>query len=415
MVLDKILWRKVLVVKKKVLINEYFLLFVKKLFTLNANVNRYQFDKFNFKSKLVQRIVQIILNKVCKPSLDDTSYWFKLKKSQHTALLDVQKSFKECIWIICKEISAFFNTVNCNILIDLLQAKVRSDKFIKLIKKGFKSKMILLSGLNASKGMCSSVLLNIYFEVLDKWIVSYKRRFYKNKQYNILLRCDKVASLRLLVLKVKNKDTFFKNLNNYSLRRFYYIRYINNLLIGLICTKNVANSIKKNIFEFMTYKLNLLLMYRKSFFYCTDEVPFLGYKIRQYHSKNELSSDFRSQCRKLILMSNRKKIIRILCLAGFCNSDGLPIPNMHFLNKTQKFSFYKARTFLYNLSFYYKLASNRKSSIMYIAYIIGISLAKMYAAKFRLKTSRQVFKRIDCNMSKPYSLGFIDLNLLKCK
>jgi len=69
---------------------------------------------------------------------------------------------------------------------------------------------------------------------------------------------------------------------------------------------------------------------------------------------------------------------------------------------------------LVGLNQYYKLANNRKEGITYAAYIVRFSLAKMYAAKFRLHSVKKVFKAGGKYLNKPIGKsghGAIDNNL----
>lgn len=74
----------------------------------------------------------------------------------------------------------------------------------------------------------------------------------------------------------------------------------------------------------------------------------------------------------------------------------------------------RVRSMLIGLRNYYKLAEDLQSSMTYLAFIMRMSLANMYAAKFRLHSIRKVFKAGGRELNKPIGkkgYGAIDLQV----
>ncbi len=95
----------------------------------------------------------------------------------------------------------------------------------------------------------------------------------------------------------------------------------------------------------------------------------------------------------LKLHVDRKRVKRTLSELSFCKPGGYPIPNFTHLHQSQDMTNKRIAEVLRGVSAYYALANDRKASITYFAYILRISTARMYAAKFRLHSIRKVFKK----------------------
>jgi hypothetical protein len=108
--------------------------------------------------------------------------------------------------------------------------------------------------------------------------------------------------------------------------------------------------------------------------------------------------------RKMIISTlnvNMKRIITLLSEAKFCLNDGTPIPAFQFLRLSQSEINVKVNYILRSLSECWSIADNRRKAIARVAYIIRYSIAKVYAAKFKLKTVSAVFKIGGNDLSKP--------------
>lgn len=92
-------------------------------------------------------------------------------------------------------------------------------------------------------------------------------------------------------------------------------------------------------------------------------------------------------------MADTNKVIRKLSEAKFCDKSGDPKPCFTQMHQTQSLTNMRIRGVLMGLCNYYKLANNRRRFTSRISYILRHSTAKMYAAKYKLRTRAQVFKK----------------------
>lgn len=99
------------------------------------------------------------------------------------------------------------------------------------------------------------------------------------------------------------------------------------------------------------------------------------------------------QRRVLIIYADTRKVIKQLNTKKFCKKNGDPLPCFQFIHQTQTTTIRCIKSIIQRLFNYYRLARNRKRFINKIIFILKHSVAKMYAAKFKLKTCAAVFKR----------------------
>jgi len=129
--------------------------------------------------KLVQQAVVALLNQVYEVDFKGFSYGFRPQRSQHDALdaLGYGISKKKVNWVLDLDIRRFFDTVDHDWLIRMIQHRVQDKRLIKLIIRWIKVGVVEEGGGRkpASKGLpqgavISPLLSNIYLHyVFDLW------------------------------------------------------------------------------------------------------------------------------------------------------------------------------------------------------------------------------------------------------
>jgi len=99
-------------------------------------------------------------------------------------------------------------------------------------------------------------------------------------------------------------------------------------------------------------------------------------------------------------MVDMNKVIKKLAEAKFCRKDGDPLPCFQYMHQTQSLTNARINSLLEGLVNYYHLANNKRRSMNRVRYILQHSVAKMYAAKFKLKTRAAVFKLATGNLGR---------------
>lgn len=132
-----------------------------------------------FEDKLVQKMMQKILESIYDPIFLDCSYGFRPGRGCHDAIRDLQHHlFKsEIQTVIDIDLKNFFGTIDHEILEDILKEKIKDMKFMKYINRMFKAGVLSKGDLKMSDegvpqgSICSPVLANVFAHyAIDRWI-----------------------------------------------------------------------------------------------------------------------------------------------------------------------------------------------------------------------------------------------------
>lgn len=85
--------------------------------------------------KLVQEVVRMLLEQIFEPTFSDQSHGFRTRRSCHTALTQVVQKWKGTKWVIDVDISGFYDNINHDRLIEILEKKIDDKRFISLIRQ----------------------------------------------------------------------------------------------------------------------------------------------------------------------------------------------------------------------------------------------------------------------------------------
>src|SRR5215510_6849916 len=77
-----------------------------------------------FDDKLLQEVIRMILEAIYEGHFENCSYGFRPKRSCHTALSQIQKSFNGAKWFVEGDIKGFFDNINHDIMIDILRERI---------------------------------------------------------------------------------------------------------------------------------------------------------------------------------------------------------------------------------------------------------------------------------------------------
>jgi RNA-directed DNA polymerase len=136
--------------------------------------------KPTFEDKIVQRAVAMLLGAIYEQDFQDFSYGFREGRSPHQALSELREQClgKNIHWIIDADISGFFDSLDHDLLREVLRQRVKDGSILRLIGKWLTAGVIEGSDLTYPEagspqgGVISPVLSNIFLHhVLDEWFV----------------------------------------------------------------------------------------------------------------------------------------------------------------------------------------------------------------------------------------------------
>jgi group II intron reverse transcriptase/maturase len=387
--------------------------------------------------KLIQEVVRMILESIFEPDFSDCSHGFRPNRSCHTALKHIDINFKGVVWFIEGDIKACFDSFDHHVIINQLKKRIDDEYFIALIWKFLKAGYMeqwqyskTYSGTVQGSGV-SPILANIYLDLLDEFILDYKKQYDigDNKhrkcshEYNAAkYRYDKAKqkyTTQWKKMSDADKIDALKEIKRYKLetfkypyliqcdtkyKRIQYCRYADDFIIGIIGNKTDAEKIKAEIKNFLDQKLKLELSVEKTKITHTSKFArFLGYDITVSRSESfkrnkqgVLKREFKG---RVNLYVPREKWVGKLKEYGAIkivnNKTGKEfwktIHRGKLINHRDIEIISKYNSEIRGLYNYYAMANNA-SVIGQFAYFMEYSMYKTYANKYRTTMTKIIRK-----------------------
>jgi group II intron reverse transcriptase/maturase len=249
--------------------------------------------------KLLQEVIRLILESYYEPQMSQCSHGFRPGRGCHTALQEIDRTWLGTTWYLEGDIRACFDSLDHQILRDTLAENIHDGRFLRLVRELLQAGYLEEWRYNATLsgapqgGIVSPVLSNIYLTKLDKYIEetlipAYTKgnRRQSHPQYNVLL--NEAARLRrkghhLKATEVRNRAQQLPSVdpNDPDYRRFKYLRYADDWLIGIVGPRADVEDIKRQIGTCLRDELKLELSEEKTLVTHarTEAARFLGYHI----------------------------------------------------------------------------------------------------------------------------------------
>jgi len=135
--------------------------------------------------KIVQNLARRILEALFEPLFLDCSYAYRPNRSARRAAEDLRRELEgKYTWVVESDIASFFDTIDHELLIEMVKKRVDDEAFIRLLRKWLRAGVLNQSGTvetpqqgTPQGSVVSPVLANIYLHyVLDRWFESTIRR-----------------------------------------------------------------------------------------------------------------------------------------------------------------------------------------------------------------------------------------------
>ena len=367
------------------------------------------------KDKIVQEGMRFLLEIIFEHTFRNSSHGFRPNRGCDSAFNFIKMNFGESKWFIEKDINQQLPTVNHQILIKIIEKRIKDQPFIDLLWKylrtgyseNFKSIKPMNINVVQSRNLFS-VLFNIYMHIFDVWmedtfIPSFNKgiRRNSNSEYTKLIRTSKIS--KKVILKQNIKPFLW---NDFNFKKMKYVRYVDDFLVGVIGDKNECIELRFKMKEFLERELKMTLNIDKTKITHSSKnsALFLGYYIHitkprkrpiKYNKKGILTQITpRPQ-----LDGPINRIVKILKEKGFANKSNNPTRNGKIiaLNLADLVNYYKIieREILN----YYGFANNYGRVAARVHYILKYSCALTIASKMNLKTLRKVFSKYGKNLN----------------
>jgi group II intron reverse transcriptase/maturase len=128
--------------------------------------------------KLVQKMMQRILESIYEPLFLDCSYGFRPERGCHDAIRALSQYLyrNEIQTVIDLDLAGYFDSIKHDHLIAFLRMKIRDERFIRYIIRMLKAGVLSEGELTVSDegvpqgSICSPILANIFAHyVIDEW------------------------------------------------------------------------------------------------------------------------------------------------------------------------------------------------------------------------------------------------------
>lgn len=381
----------------------------------------------NPRDKVVQQAMYLVLNAIYEPSFLDSSHGSRPNRGNHSALKAIKLKFHGVKWCVEADIDNNFPSISHKVLLRILRKRISCDKFLALIKRSIKvgyvndgtfypSNMGLLQG-----NITSPILNNVYLHELDVFMGELSKNFASGKyrRKNPVFRRiqylmegesnrSELKKLRRKFWKIQSKDPVDPNF-----KRLYYIRYVDDFVIGIVGSREDTISIKNIVKGFLKAELKLNLSDEKTLITHFSKTPitFLGILIKgNWETDKRIKLVKRggvtrkiSLTGRTVLMAPIKDLFLKATVAGFFKrKHGKFIPTkvgwLINLDHADILKYYNSVS--RGILNFYSFANNRKS-LGSLVHGLKFSCARTLALKYKLRFASKVFRRFGGRLKCP--------------
>ncbi|XP_058196147.1 nuclear intron maturase 1, mitochondrial [Rhododendron vialii] len=415
-----------------------------------------------FQDRVVQEVLLMILEPVFEPRFSPRSHGFRPGRNPHTAIRTIRSGFAGYLWFLKGDVSGMFEHVDVNVVMGCVGKAVKDKKVLGLIKGAFRAPMNDNGGARCSSGgkeefgkkrkkkktgSSKKKILNADEPKLDPYWLRIFDSFAPEEAFKVpnygccgilspllanvcLNELDHMMEEKLVEFFRPSKlDSIWKSsLDDGShnpawpefvpssgedrTRKMDYLRYGGHFLVGIRGPREEALRIRKEIIDFCESKYGLSLDNSKvEIEHISRGIQFLDHIIclRVIHPTLRYTATGGEIVSKkgvgtlLSVTASLQRCIRqfrqLELIKG--DKDPEPLPCTPMLYSGQAHTNEQMNKFLETMADWYRYADNRKKVVAFFAYVIRGSLAKLYAARYRLKSRAKVYKIASRDLSNP--------------
>lgn len=299
------------------------------------------------RDKIVQQAMKMVLEQIYEPKFLETSHGFRPSKGCHSALESIRRNWTGISWFLEFDVEKCYDSIDQKRLISILKEDIEDQRFMDLIFKLFNAGVI---GWNESEGpdlgegisqgsILSPLLANIYLHKLDvevasicseyqngkirrvnKDAINAERRILRKKDFKKLSPEKQAAVMSKHRAERRKLGVTRTDWNDPGFIRVRYVRYADDLLIGIAGPKELVVKIRKRVIQFAESNLKLNLTGGEITHIGAGKVKFLGVWVSGFsHSKfprrfgKALEKKKRAKNRLLLLkQSKENRLLKVV-------------------------------------------------------------------------------------------------------
>ncbi|KAI4303295.1 hypothetical protein MLD38_038944 [Melastoma candidum] len=407
-----------------------------------------------FQDRIVQEVLLMVLEPVYEARFSQKSFAFRPGRNAHTVLRVIRRSFAGYLWYLKGDLSTVLDGMKVGLIIGSLMRDVRDKKVVDLIKAALVTPVITTRPDDVEKkkkkkrkyqkkrvladdepkpdpywletffgfapeeadklpnwghcGILSPLLANICLDELDRWMEGKIKEFYQPSKSDVIWNSPEGEAEQ----GNTSWPEFVPTSGPDKTRKMDYIRYGGHILIGVRGPRADAAALRKQLIDFCDQKYMLKLDNEcLPIEHITKGIMFLDhvlcrrvvYPTLRYTATGGKIISEKGVGTLLSVTASLKQCIRQFRKLNFLKGDRDPDPQPCFrmFHATQAHTNAQMNKFLATMVEWYRFADNRKKVVNFCSYILRGSLAKLYAAKYKLRSRAKVYKIGARNLSRP--------------
>ena len=151
--------------------------------------------------RVIQQALVQVLTPIFEPTFSENSYGFRPGRNCHQAINKTKEYYEQgYTYVVDIDLAKYFDTVNHEILMDMVMTEIKERPIIRLIRAFLKSG-VMIDGLvsptelgTPQGGNISPLLSNVYLTRFDRWLESRGHKFSRYADdCNIYLKSQRAA------------------------------------------------------------------------------------------------------------------------------------------------------------------------------------------------------------------------------
>ncbi|XP_060196027.1 nuclear intron maturase 1, mitochondrial [Lycium barbarum] len=407
-----------------------------------------------FQDILVQQVLLMIFEPIFEPRFSSKSHAFRPGRNPHTVIRTIRSNFAGYLWFLKCDISEVLDNVDVNVVVASLEKAIKDKKVLNLIKSGLRAPANSRLGeedeedsKKKKKGRTKKRILNENERKPDPyWLRTFfdfaPQEAAKIPNYGCcgilspllanvcLIELDHMMEQKIVeFFRPCERDTIWKysmddgchnpawpefvpSSGKEKTRKMDFIRFGGHFLVGIRGPRQDAVEMRKEIIEFCERTFGVRLDNSKiEVEHISRGIQFLDHIICRrviYPTLRYTASGGNIVSEKgvgtlLSVSASLQQCIRqfrkLKLVKG--DKDPEPLPCTPMLYSGQAHTNSQMNKFLETMADWFRYADNRRKVIGFCAYVVRSSLAKLYAARYRLKSRAKVYKIASRDLSRP--------------